>query len=192
MISVRFVFAVLAIAAVAGFGSAYAVIVSQWRPGTMSAGPWLIGPRDGARDADPYTRAEIARESDLPLGLGEGLTFRADRDDSGRRLQGGCTYRVRGTLPTARAWTLTLVTASNRLHANPAARYGFSSAEVLRTVDGRIDIGISPEAVSGDWLPAPADEPFQLVLRLYDTPVAAVSGSLRADSLPRITREMCL
>jgi hypothetical protein len=191
VISIRFTIAVLIIGTMVGLGSAYSVVASNWRPGEVVAGAWTIWPREGARDADPYTRAWIARTGDLPLGLGEGLSFRAERDDHGRRLDGRCSYLLTGTLPAARAWTITLVTADGYLYANPAQRHGFTSAEVLREVDGRINIAVGHDVKTGDWLPAPLGKSFQLVMKLYDTPVAAVSGSLRADSLPALVREGC-
>lgn len=191
MTSPRFILAVVAIGATLGLGSAYLVVREGWRPGRVEAGPWRIWPREGALDADPYTRARIARLGDLPLGLGEGLTFHAATDDEGRSLSGRCSYRITGTLPVARAWTMTLKLPDGHLHPNPADRYGIASGEALRDAEGRISIAVGADVMPGDWVPAPRQGGFVLTLRLFDTPVAAVSGSLSATSLPGIRREGC-
>lgn len=191
MTSPRFIFAVVAIGATLGLGSAYLVVREGWRPGRVEAGPWRIWPREGAIDADPYTRARIARLGDLPLGLGEGLAFEAGTDADGMPLVGSCRYRITGMLPVARAWTLTLTLPDGQLHPNPSERYGIASGEALRGEDGRIDIAVGADAMPGDWLPAPPQGRFLLTLRLFDTPVAAVSGSLGATSMPDIRREGC-
>lgn len=191
MTSPLFILAVVAIGATLGLGSTYLVVREGWRPGRVEAGPWHIWPREGALDADPYARSRIARLGDLPLGLGEGLTFHATADDEGRPLNGLCRYRIEGTLPVARAWTLTLTLPDGHLHPNPAERYGVASGEALRDVQGRVSIAIGADAMPGDWVPAPRQGGFAVTLRLFDTPVAAVSGSLSAASLPGIRREAC-
>jgi hypothetical protein len=71
-------------------------------------------------------------------------------------------------------------------------REGFTSTEVLRTPDGRFTVMLGPDVQPGNWLPSPrASGPVRLALRLYDTPVAASTGSLDRDSLPAITRLGC-
>lgn len=191
MLTPRFILAVLLIGALGGLALTQAVVTANWRPGMIRAGAWAIWPKEGARDADPYTRAAIARSGDLPLGLGEGLTFTAREDSAGRALDGRCRYRILGAMPPARAWTLALFDEDGRLHPNPAQRYGFTSAEVLRGTNGGIDIALDAEAAPGDWLPMPARGGVRLVLRVYDTPLATVTSAVGAANLPRIEREAC-
>jgi hypothetical protein len=73
----------------------------------------------------------------------------------------------------------------------PLPRTGFTSAEVLRDEAGRISINVAPTLVSGDWLPAPARGQFQLVLRLYDSPVAGSATALDRAALPTLIRTGC-
>ncbi len=190
---------VIALGLTGGFGSAWYMLTQADPPGAIRAGVWVTWPRQGAMDADPYSRALIARQGLLPLGLGEGLALVARHDDAGEALRGGCSYRLGGRLPPARAWTLTLADRNGRLpvtqsaatQAPPWPRTGFTSAEVLRDEAGRIAITISPTLASGDWLPSPARGEFQLLLRLYDTPVAGSATALDKASLPSLVRQGC-
>jgi hypothetical protein len=190
---------VIALGLSGGFGSAWYMLTRADPPGAIQAGAWITWPRQGAMDADPYSRALIARQGLLPLGLGEGLVLIARVDDDGHSLRGGCSYRVAGRLPPARAWTLTLTDRTGRLplvetaaaQPPPLPRTGFTSAEVLRDEAGRISINVAPTLVSGDWLPAPARGQFQLVLRLYDSPVAGSATALDRAALPTLIRTGC-
>ena len=55
--------------------------------GAGSAG-WHGNAVTGSVDADPYSRAVVARSGIMPLGLGEGLAFTARRDGAGWVLDG--------------------------------------------------------------------------------------------------------
>ncbi|WP_082173396.1 DUF1214 domain-containing protein [Methylobacterium platani] len=108
-----------------------------------------------------------------------------------------CRYRIAGAPPPARAWTLTVESSRRpkpapRAGAAPPPRTGFTSTEVLRDRDGRFAVALSPTVQPGNWLPMPAGEgSVRLVLRLYDTPVAASTGVLEREGVPSITREDC-
>jgi hypothetical protein len=190
---------VIALGIAGGFGSAWHMLTRADPPGAIRAGVWITWPRQGAMDADPYSRAVIARQGLLPLGLGEGLALFARHDDAGDALDGRCRYRLSGRLPPARAWTLTLTDRSGRLplleadsgRNPPWPRTGFTSAEVLRDEAGRIAVTVSPMLSSGDWLPSPSRGTFQLVLRLYDTPVAGSATALDNAALPTLVKTGC-
>ncbi len=48
--------------------------------GAVTIGAWRVAATAGSLDADPYTRAALARSGEIPLALGEGLqTGRARR-----------------------------------------------------------------------------------------------------------------
>ena len=160
--------------------------------GGVAIGSWTAWPRTGSVGADPYARAVNARRGEIPLAVGEGMLVTAATDDSGETLDATCTYRLAGITPPARAWTLTIAGRGARDPARPPTREGFTSTEILRERDGRFVIMVGPEAEPGNWLPSPrASGPVRLALRLYDTPVAASTGSLDRDSLPAITRLGC-
>lgn len=156
----------------------------------LASGPWTAWPRAGTQDADRYARATLARSGDLPLGSGEGIAFLAERDSAGSVLDGRCRYSVTPIDPPARWWTLSLYDQSGGLVDNPAGRYGLTSAEVVRQGDGLVSASINAEAMPGNWLPGPTGR-FILVLRLYDTPIAASLSSSDAVVLPSIVREAC-
>jgi hypothetical protein len=160
-------------------------------PGSATAGPWTGWPRGGASDADPYTRAIIARRGDLPMGLAEGLAFFATADSTGRALSTRCAYVVSGRFPASRAWTLAAYTPDGKLLSNPSRRYALTSAEAVRAVDGAATVQVAAYPAGGNWLPLGGDGPFVLALRLYETPLAAAAGGLSAADLPAITRREC-
>ena len=201
-----------ALALGAGLGLATANWATRGRSpfGGVTLNAWTAWPKIGARDADPYVRAIHARTGEVPLALGEGLLLTALTDDSGRRLDPSCRYRIAGATPPSRAWTLT-VERRGRARADAATdaaktegsktdgagdagapRTGFTSTEVLRDRDGRFAVTLGPVVQPGNWLPMPAGEgSIRLVLRLYDTPVAASTGVLEREGVPSITREDC-
>ncbi|MBY6239734.1 DUF1214 domain-containing protein [Methylosinus sp. Sm6] len=136
--------------------------------GALAAGPWTAWPRHGAADIDPYARAMLARTGEAPLGRDQGLAFIARADSSGATLDGRCAYRITDPAPAARYWTLAVATTSGTLIDNPARRYAFTSAEILRREGGGFAIDAAEEAHPGNWLPTRRG-PFLLILRLYDT-----------------------
>jgi hypothetical protein len=173
-----------------GLGSAHWATRGEHPPGGIRIGPWTVWPRVGARDADPYARAVIARSGDIPLGAGEGLALVASVDNADRPLEGNCTYRIGSATPQARYWTLAVYDAQGRARETPLRRAAFTSAEMLRDGQGRFTIVAGPTAQSGNWLPLPPGR-VTFILRLYDTPVAAGSAALDPRSLPRIERVEC-
>ncbi|MFH6785463.1 MULTISPECIES: DUF1214 domain-containing protein [Methylobacterium] len=189
----------LGLGAVLGLASANWATRGRYPFGGVVLNAWTAWPKIGARDADPYVRAIHARTGEVPLALGEGLLLTALTDDDGRRLDPSCRYRIAGATPPARAWTLTVERGRHAAPAEPQAgtappppRTGFTSTEVLRDRDGRFAVALSPDVQPGNWLPMPAGEgSIRLVLRLYDTPVAASTGVLEREGVPSITREVC-
>jgi hypothetical protein len=156
----------------------------------VRAGPWEIRMSESLDSADPYARAERARSGAIPLAAGEGFTLSARNDSDGRPLDGRCIYRVAGETPAARFWSLTLFDEDRRLVPNAARRQSFSSTELSRDDKGRYEISIASDAQPGDWLPAPANGGFILLLRLYDTPVGA-GASVTRQQVPAIARQAC-
>jgi hypothetical protein len=157
--------------------------------GALDIGQWRAWPRSGTLDADPYARANFARSGELPLGVSEGIFFVAAADDRGRAIDGRCVTRIRGKLLPARFWTLTIYDERGRLIENPAARYGFTSTELVYDQNGDVDIWLSPRVQSGNWLPTGDAEAIVAVFRLYDMPTGVARSE--AAQMPRVTRERC-
>jgi hypothetical protein len=155
------------------------------------AGPWTSVPKSGSLDIDPYAQAKLARSAELPLGSAEGLSFIARTDSSGAVLRPLCDYEVSGSVPPTRYWTLTLVSPKGSLIDNPAKRFGFTSAEIVRAADGTFDITVARQARPGNWLPLGEAQPFVLMLRLYDTLLDFGTAKLDAEAMPKIVEDRC-
>lgn len=183
--------AVLFFGAFLGLGATWAAVWKGHGFGAVVAGPWIAWPRAGSQAVDPYSRAALSRTGELPLDLTEGLVFFARTDSAGAELAPQCRYLISGAVPPARYWTLTVATQEGALAPNPAKRYGFTSAEILRDERGAFSIVVSPEASAGNWLPYSASQLPLLILRVYDTPVSAAASALGAADLPSIVRENC-
>ena len=159
--------------------------------GDVRAGPWTGLVSAGTRDADPYARALFAKRGETPIGITEGLSFLAKTDQGGEMLRATCDYVVKGNIPAARYWTLTLFDNDGHVLPVSSERYGFTSAEILRNSDGSFEIVVAPDARAGNWLQSARERPFQLMLRLYDTSLSASAYSVTTQSMPRIERGRC-
>lgn len=154
-------------------------------------GAWRSTPRDGSGEVDPYALAANARAGLMPLGAAEGLTFVARTDDAGDALRSTCDYVLQGPMPAARFWTVSLLDEQGFPVANPADRYGFTSADILRFVGDPAVIRVAPSARSGNWLPVGKAQPYLLMLRLYDTGLSTGHADLAGAHLPHITKAGC-
>ena len=180
-----------AVAALVGLGATYFALTRGAAFGALRIGAWTAWPKTGTADADPYARASIARTGQLPIGLGDGVSFSAQTDDSGRILDGRCEVTLNGVTPAARFWTLTLYNAEGHLAANSINRYGFTSQEIVRRADGSFDIVVAPRASAGNWLPTGGVERYALVLRLYDTAVGISTRAGREVPMPSVKTGNC-
>jgi hypothetical protein len=179
----------LIIGSASGLGMTWVMSARENGFGTLNIGIWKFWPRSGTFDADPYARAVFARSGELPIGLSEGIAFSAATDDQGRAIDGRCVTRIAGKLLPARFWTITIYDGRGRLIENPAARYGFTSSELVFNAEGEIEIWLSPRAHSGNWLPTGASERIVAVIRLYDMPTGVARSE--AAQMPKVTREQC-
>ncbi len=98
----------LIIATAIGLGATWMTATRGTDFGRLAIGAWVARPKTGTPDVDPYSRATIARNGELPVGAGDGVSFLATTDDHKRPLDGRCDVAVSGVTPAARFWTLTL------------------------------------------------------------------------------------
>ena len=188
---ILYVLIALSIALGLGGWSADWALTESSEIGTVTVGPWHANPFSGSPDADPYSKARLARLGSLTLGIGEGIQFTADVDDSGRQLRRECAYRIEGRTPPARVWTLAPYTPGGRLVQPDAGRNGWLvSSSLLRNEDNSFAVAIGAEARSGNWLATAGRGPMVLSLTLYDTPASASSG-VENLALPGIERGAC-
>ena len=181
----------LAVAAAVGLGATYFALTRGAAFGALTIGSWTAWPKTGTVDADPYARASIARTGQLPIALGDGVSFTAQTDDNGKALDGRCDVVLSGVTPAARFWTLTLYNANGELIANSVHRHGFTSQEIVRRADGSFEIVAAPRATAGNWLPTGGVERYELVLRFYDTAVGVSTKAGREIPMPAITTRSC-
>lgn len=181
----------LLLAAVVGIGTTWMTTTRGTEVGTLTIGAWTARPRIGSADIDPYSRATIVRNGELPIGAGDGVAFKASRDDRNKPLDGRCDVVVSGVTPPARFWTLTLYDAKGRLVANSLQRYGFTSQEIIRGSDGGFEIRVTSRSRAGNWLPTGGIERYTLMLRLYDTPVGVATRSKRDAPMPAVATVGC-
>lgn len=179
------------VAAIVGLGATYLALTRGAAFGALTIGSWTAWPKTGTADADPYARATIARTGQLPVALGDGVSFTAKSDDNGKLLDGRCDVVLSGITPAARFWTLTLYNASGGLVANSINRFGYSSQEIVRHADGSFEIVVAPRANPGNWLPTGDIERYSLVLRLYDTAVGVATKAGREVPMPTVNTRSC-
>jgi hypothetical protein len=181
----------LCLAAMVGVGITWMTATKGTDLGTLTIGAWTARPKTGTADIDPYSRATIVRNGELPIGTGDGVAFTATTDDSRKPLDGRCDVVVSGVTPAARFWTLTLYDGKGHLVANALQRYGFTSQEIVRGADGAFEIRVASRSRAGNWLPTGGLERYALMLRLYDTPVGVATRTQRDAPMPAIATVGC-
>ncbi len=159
--------------------------------GAVTVGPWTAFPDIGTPEADPYSKARVARDGMLALGRAEGLSFVAERDSDGGLLKRECTYRIEGFFPVGRFWTLYATDKAQTVLGSQSGRQpSLHSLEVIRQPDNSVSIDVGTRAMPGNWLAVSGVGEMALVLTLYDTPIAASTG-LSGIEMPRISRGQC-
>ena len=179
------------VATVVGLGATWFALTEGTAFGAITIGAWTAWPKTGTSGVDPYARAAIARNGELPIGSGDGVAFFASVDDNGRALDGRCDVVLAGTTPQARFWTLTIYDREGQLIASSLDRQGFTSQEIARQADGSFSIVVAPRARPGNWLPTGGADRYVLVMRLYDTPIGVATRASREAPMPAITVERC-
>lgn len=182
-----------AIALTVGLGSAWQMIDRGSAVSTVSAGPWTAWYAAGMPDADPYTKAHVARSGNLPIVSTTAMRFVAHSDGSGEPLRPECHYRI--TVPEVPAlwWSLALHDAAGKPIPNAAERHAINSDGVVTGLDGVTQISLAPGARAGYWLPSGGDLDLMLVFRVFrpfDTADLA-SGEMPEAILPRIEKAGC-
>jgi hypothetical protein len=182
----------VALAVGGGLGTAWYMIEAGSRLNTRTFGPWMTFTAAGRPDADPYTRAHMIRNAQLPLSSTLELTFRAKSDSGGGRLTSACDYAVLMEDLGSAWWSLAVFDGQGRLIQNAAERHAFNSSTAMREPDGRTVVVLARDARPGNWLPSGRSGRVVLVLTVQDAGMAAVvhdGGSPK--SLPEIQRTGC-
>lgn len=183
----------LLVAVGGGLGSAWYMVEVGSPLTTERKGPWRLWTSAGRPDADPYTRANIARAGRLPLSSSTAHYYVTRNDSQGRRLLATCDYLIEGSGPTALWWSLAVYDEKGSLLGNAVQRYAYNSSTVLRATNGRYQIALSRQLRPGNWLPVSGTRPLVLILRLYlpEAPAADGLTGEAVNDLPEIRRGQC-
>lgn len=159
--------------------------------GAKTIGQWTAWPQAGSRDADPYTKAKVATDGDVPLGAAEGIAFHGKLDNRNETLNLNCSYVIAGQMPPARLWTLTAHHLDGRVVQTSSGRpAALTSRTIVRKPDGSFVVQIGPSLRGGNWLEISGQGPFEFIARLYDTQIAG-TADLGSPTMPTISLESC-
>lgn len=174
-----------------GLGSAWYMVEKGTALTASQLGPWQVWPKEGHLEADPYTRARMARSGRLPITGSLYFTARSDQD--GRQLNSGCDYEITGRPLNALWWSLTVYDASGELIANKADRHAFNGENIALLPDGSYRIRVASQARPGNWLPSGQDQQLMLILRAYRPMNAKETESdrVKLGLLPQIRKVEC-
>lgn len=184
---------VFILALVLGLGSAWYMIEEGSALTTGRVGPWSVWRSAGKPDADPYTRAYMARAGRLPITATTTLYFFANQDEKGELLSSDCEYVVEGKPLNAAWWSIALYDGTGRLIPNKAGRHSFNRTDVARRADGSFRIVLARNARPGNWLPTSDQGSLKLVLRAYDLRAAdnVLDVAAAERGLPTIRKVVC-
>lgn len=185
--------ALLLCAILVGVVTAVLGVRNQFSAGGVRSGPWQTNANIGSTGAGPYLRAGVALGGLLALNASETVYYTAMTDDAGRPLSTSCQYRVEGTEPATRWWSITAYADDNFLIRGSNGRYSVDKTAVEKGADGSFVVRVGGEPRAGNWIstgPPDGGHPFSLTLRLYN-PDAAIPANLGAVTLPSIVSEHC-
>lgn len=171
------------------FSAQYAIQRGEAAPQVLF-GPWQSVTEININELNPYALAHTSRHGSLKLANFEVLYFTAEKDDKNRALSGSCEYVVKGGLPDARWWSLTVYDRHGKLIDNQAERYSFNNTNISTKSDAKYAIALAANARAGNWIPTKADTPFVLMLRLYSPGVSSIRDA-REIAFPKIERLGC-
>jgi hypothetical protein len=192
MLKTAFLTLLVLIISIAGGGaSVWYTLKANESVGAVTIGEWTAFPSLGTADADPYSKARVAREGLLALGRAEGLSFSAQRDSGGEALRRECSYRIEGPVPSARFWTLYAADPSGAVIQGGSRRSGaLHSYQIVRLADNSIAISAGAHPAPGNWLALSGQGAMTLVLTFFDTPISSSTGASDIV-LPSIVKAGC-
>lgn len=120
------------------------------------------------------------------LARSETMYFIATEDDSGKPLRSGCNYRVVGTPPKARWWSITAYADDMFLFDTPAGHHSLNGTTAQLDGNGHFALTAGNQEQQGaHWLATNGDRGLLLTLRLYSpaSELQSAPGSLRAPSI---------
>lgn len=191
MKKLAFVLSAIAVGALLGYGAAWRVIAGADAIGGVNNNGWRTSAVIGSTDADPYTRAIVARAGLLALNQEETVYYTRMFDEAGRAFDELCVYLVEGAALPARWWSLTLYAEDHFLAVNGEERHSVDATGVERDESDAWAVRVAPtQAGARNWISSRNGGAFSLSIRLYN-PDAEVRETLAGVALPRVSRESC-
>jgi len=172
-----------------GLGVTWFTVVRGGLSSDISDGVWRTSLDIGSSSGNMATRARVAVHGLLALNRSETMYYSAATDSSGAALDGRCTYRLRGSDPKTRWWSITAYGADDYMIPNEAHRYAVSKNSITRDPDGTFNVMVSKENGGENWIYVKPG-PFSLTLRLYNPDAGVVADPAHA-ALPTVVREAC-
>ncbi|GJM01774.1 MAG: membrane protein [Rhodomicrobium sp.] len=155
-------------------------------------GGWKSWKSAGHQNADPYTRAYVAKTGQLPLPPQIAQTYFALYDNAHRRLHTSCSYLVESPAVEAKWWTLAVYDLNGKIFKNDVGRYSFNAGSAMTRFNGGFRVFLSQSPQPDNWLPIGEYGQFVLVYRLYRKELTDQQVSDEVDvPLPLIKRVSC-
>jgi hypothetical protein len=182
--------------ALAGFvigagATVFALDSSRRMGGGVNVHGWISNPNVGGENADPWTRAVVARAGLLALAKSETAYYTMENDADGAPLRSDCVYTLTGRDPAARWWSITLYASDNYLVFNDDDAASVDATRVTRNENGAYDIRIAPtREAAANWLSSRNAAQFLLTVRLYN-PDPSIQADLQRADLPKLARLSC-
>lgn len=171
------------------FSAQYAVRQGAAAPAVI-IGPWQSYTETGGSELNPYALAYTSIYGSLKLENFEVLYFVAKNDGENTTLSGDCEYVIKGKIPDAKWWSLTVYDQNGLLIDNPAERYSFNGTNVLLKEKKEFTIALAARARAGNWIPIEAGKPFVIMLRLYSPGINSIRDA-NEISFPEVERLNC-
>lgn len=192
----RYMLAVM-IGAAIGLGSAL-YLAGLWpgaKPldfGDVDVGGWRSDFAIASKNADPYTRARVARHGLLALAKSEAVYFTRTSDSDGNPLSAACEYRISGGAMPAHWWSITLYDALSKLPMNKDGALSIDATSITGAPDDW-SVLIAPErpAPGADWISSRNAGNFDLTLRLYLPADALLADPESALNPPVVQQLSC-
>ena len=176
-------------------GAAIGAASAWWSTGEGAAArvpghpAWTTDRGTGSTDANPWTRARIARIGLMALNRNEAVYYIADRDDEGRPLREHCQYTVQGGALPGAWWSLTLYAQDRFLARNTDDAHSVAATTAQTAAAWQVSVGQQPMD-AGERLSNRGAGNFTLALRVY-RPTQALIDDPHAIALPRVHRQAC-
>ena len=184
---------------VLGAGSAVAVLSGGLGLGgglgSQTVMGWTGNHLTGAKAADPYTRALVAKRGLLALNQAETIYFSMTKDDQGQALKASCVYSLEGGRLPARWWSVTIYDSQDFLPVNgDDAQSVDATRTVIDAVDavaGRWSARVAPDRGNAkNWISSKNAEEFSLTLRLYN-PESKAQSDFASIPFPTLKMVSC-